>query len=115
MFMDLKSNWRESANHAQTDSKGVNSRFNRNVCFRIPIFIKTAHRGENGVVRASVKRGNHPRGGFDMNEPVNEHKPGRELFTCVSCGKQIWLDKQIKETAYTSGKCLSCQQKGEDG
>lgn len=45
------------------------------------------------------------------NNPINNYAPGRILFQCTCCGKQIYLDKRISEvTPYNKGVCLSCNK-----
>ncbi|MCL5290723.1 MAG: hypothetical protein M1489_06850 [Firmicutes bacterium] len=42
---------------------------------------------------------------------VNEYKPGRVLYRCPGCGKEIWLTKEIIEKVYGGGNecCLDCR------
>jgi len=45
--------------------------------------------------------------------PINKQLPGRILFTCSKCGKQIWLAPEILAIAYQGGVCLDCKQMKE--
>lgn len=42
---------------------------------------------------------------------VNEYRPGRVLYRCPGCGKEIWLTKEIIDKVYGGGSenCLDCR------
>lgn len=47
--------------------------------------------------------------------PINEWKPGRNLFTCQKCGKQIWLQSDLwLKATYKKGLCIECGQSRKD-
>lgn len=49
------------------------------------------------------------KGDHQMSEPVNKPAPGRTLYTCPKCGKQIWLELGILMIYMNRGFCLDCK------